>query len=210
MDTRKYVGIVSFCEELLATHGDNLRGVGFTRSQNVADACYQVMLEVIRHAVGEKKTVLDFGCGVSHLYDYIKRRGLDHVDYSGLDLSEKYLAISRNKYPSVAYYQADVLKDDVQIPSFDYIILQGIFNYKGIMTQQEMLDYFHAIVSRVFGLAHIGICFNVMSKQVDWEREDLFHLPMDDLASFLVKKISRNFIIRHDYGLYEYTTYVYR
>ena len=41
-------------------------------------------------------------------------------------------------------------------------------------------------------------------------REDLFHLPMDILASFLAHEISRHFVIRHDYGLYEYTAYVYR
>jgi hypothetical protein len=49
-----------------------------------------------------------------------------------------------------------------------------------------------------------------MSKQVEWERDDLFHLPFDVMASFLAERLSRRFVIRHDYGLYEYTTYVYR
>ena len=55
-----------------------------------------------------------------------------------------------------------------------------------------------------------GVAFNVMSKAVDWEREDLFHLPADLLIDFLTKKLTRNFIIRNDYGLYEYTTYIYK
>lgn len=54
------------------------------------------------------------------------------------------------------------------------------------------------------------MAFNVMSKNVDWEREDLFHMPLDELSAFLTSSISRNFIIRNDYGLYEYTVYVYR
>jgi hypothetical protein len=54
------------------------------------------------------------------------------------------------------------------------------------------------------------MAFNVMSKHVDWERDDLFHLPFDELGRWLVSSISRNFVIRADYGLYEYTTYVYR
>jgi hypothetical protein len=49
----------------------------------------------------------------------------------------------------------------------------------------------------------------VMSKHVDWERDDLFHLPFDALGSFLREEVSRHFVIRHDYGLYEYTTYIY-
>ena len=49
-----------------------------------------------------------------------------------------------------------------------------------------------------------------MSKHVDWEREDLFHLSFDELGSFLKEEISRNFTIRNDYGLYEYTVYIYK
>ena len=38
----------------------------------------------------------------------------------------------------------------------------------------------------------------------------LFHLSSDVLLSFLKAELSRHCVIRHDYGLYEYTTYVYR
>ncbi len=50
----------------------------------------------------------------------------------------------------------------------------------------------------------------MMSKDVDWEREDLFHLPLNVLSNFLTKEVTRDFIIRYDYGLYEYTTYLYK
>jgi hypothetical protein len=72
-----------------------------------------------------------------------------------------------------------------------------------------MFSYFQQLLRRVFEHATIGIAFNVMSKHVDWERDDLFHLPFDTLAEFLTKEVTRNFVLRNDYGLYEYTTYVY-
>ena len=50
---------------------------------------------------------------------------------------------------------------------------------------------------------------NTMSKHVDWERHDLFHLPLETLTTFLCRDVSRHFVIRNDYGLYEYTTYVF-
>ena len=37
-----------------------------------------------------------------------------------------------------------------------------------------------------------------------------FHLPFDELAPFLTRELSRNFVLRNDYGLFEYTAYVYR
>jgi hypothetical protein len=73
-----------------------------------------------------------------------------------------------------------------------------------------MFAYVRALVGRVWEHTTRGMAFNVMSKHVDWERDDLFHLPFDELAGWLVSEISRNFVIRSDYRLYEYTTYVYR
>ena len=73
-----------------------------------------------------------------------------------------------------------------------------------------MENYFQELLVLVFGRVKRGISFNLMSKSVDWEREDLFHYPLDRLSDFLCKKISRNFIVRNDYGLYEYSTYVYK
>ena len=73
-----------------------------------------------------------------------------------------------------------------------------------------MPAYFKQMLKTRFSKTEIRIAFNVMSNQLDWEREDLSHHPMDTLADFRTKELSRNFVIRNDYGLYEYTTYVYK
>jgi hypothetical protein len=88
--------------------------------------------------------------------------------------------------------------------------MNGVFTEKRELSFDEMLAYFKQLLKAVFNKTGIGLAFNVMSKQVDWEREDLFHLALDNLADFLTRELSRSFIIRNDYGLYEYTTYVYR
>ena len=78
------------------------------------------------------------------------------------------------------------------------------------MSFEEMWEYFTTMLSTVYKYADKGIALNVMSKAVSWEREDLFHLPADMLIEYLTKNLTRNFIIRNDYGLYEYTTYIYK
>jgi hypothetical protein len=64
-------------------------------------------------------------------------------------------------------------------------------------------------VMRVCSLVEVGVAFNVMSKHVDWERDDLFHVPFDEIAAFLFANVTRNMVLRADYGLYEYTVYAY-
>jgi hypothetical protein len=104
-----------------------------------------------------------------------------------------------------------VLRDgSAALPMFDYVIMNGVINLKVSASFDRMLAYWKALVGAVYPNARIGPAFNVMSKQVDWERDDLFHLPFDMLADFLTREINRHFVIRHDYGLYEYTVYVYR
>lgn len=204
-----YLKIVSHYEDCLDNYGDTNLGVDWP---NPADARtrYQVMLDVIREKMPHEVSVLDFGCGASHLYDYILANKLGHIDYSGLDISEKFVQLSKKKYPKIIYYCVDILQDSVSLPTFDYIILNGVFTEKRELSHNEMWQYFKQMVLKVFPFARSGIAFNVMSSHVDWERDDLFHLPLDKLVDFLVKEVGRDFIIRNDYRLYEYTTYVYR
>lgn len=114
------------------------------------------------------------------------------------------------KYPDLAFYCCDILQPAADIPEFDYVVMNGVFTEKCSLSFGEMFEYVKQVLSKVFVFARIGLAFNVMSKQVDWERPDLFHLPLDTLADFLTSQLSRNFVIRNDYGLYEYTTYVYK
>jgi hypothetical protein len=90
------------------------------------------------------------------------------------------------------------------------VIANGVFTEKRSLPWDDMWDYTREMITALYGLARVGLAFNVMSHHVDWEREDLFHLPYDTLAAFLKARISRHFVFRADYGLYEYTTYVFR
>lgn len=210
MTDKNHLQFVSYAESFYDKHGDSFLGVGWTKRQEDADARYRVMLDLIRRDAPGTVSLLDFGCGLSHLYEYILKHDIRGINYSGLDLSEKFLSLSKSKFPSVRYYQGDLRNDDLDLPDFDYVVMNGIFNSKCDLSFDEMFAYFRELVAKAFAKARVGIAFNVMSKQVEWERDDLFHLPMDMLASFLAKDVSRHFVIRHDYRLYEYTTYVYR
>jgi hypothetical protein len=206
--SKRYMDIVAHYEACLDTYGDNHFGVDWPKLADV-DTRDRIMLEVIKDRVSTV-SLLDFGCGASQLYEFIRNGHHGNIVYSGLDLSEKFVSLSKKKYPEVTYYCTDILDEDVQIPDFDYIVMNGVFTERRSLTYSEMIEYFQSVLSRVFNKCRIGIAFNVMSSHVDWERGDLFHLPFDTLAKFLTKGLSRHFIFRNDYGLYEYTTYVYK
>lgn len=209
MKSKKYLEIVAHYESCLDKHGDTHLGVDWPKPEDVGKR-YRVMMDLIKHDTPGRISLLDFGCGASHLYEYMQRMHIENTDYSGLDISTRFIELCRQKFPGIKYYCIDILDEGAHIPNFDYIVMNGVFTEKRGLSFDEMLEYFKKVIHKVFEKANRGIAFNVMSKQVDWERDDLFHLPFDTLASFLRGNISRNFVIRHDYGLYEYTTYVYK
>lgn len=203
-----YHSIVRHYEDCLAQFGDSHRGVDWP---NAADAArrYQVMLDVVRPS-STGKTLLDFGCGASHLYQYMLERDAPDLQYSGLDVSAAFCELSQQKYPQNDYFCIDVLTEPDRLGEFDYVVMNGVFTEKRELTFDAMFDYMRRVVALVFSKTRCGMAFNVMSKQVDWERDDLFHMPIGDLTDFIAKTLSRHYVVRNDYGLYEYTVYVYK
>ncbi len=203
-----YGQLVEHYESCLRRHGDNHRGVDWPNADD-AQTRYRVMLDMIRQHHTQAVRLLDLGCGASHLYHYLREWNRGGIDYSGLDLSPEFIRLCRSKFPDRPYYCLDLLDPASAIPAFDYVVMNGLFTEKRSLSFEEMWDYVQAMLERAFEIASVGMAFNVMSKHVDWEREDLFHLPFDLLAEYLTHRISRHFVIRNDYGLYEYTVYVY-
>jgi SAM-dependent methyltransferase len=206
----RYQTIADHYVACLERHGDNHFGVDWPNEED-AHTRHRVMLEVIRPGIGaEPHRVLDFGCGAAHLMEHIRAEKRTDIDYAGLDIAEPFVKLSQAKFPEAPFWCLDVLTDDVSaLPRFDYAVLNGVFTEKLELSYDEMFDFMSRTVARVFSLVEVGIAFNVMSKHVDWERHDLFHVPFDEMAAFLTANVTRNIVLRADYGLYEFTAYAY-
>lgn len=207
---KNYKAIIDHYETCLKEHGDTHLGVDWP---NIKDALkrYQVMLELFNFKENKDNfSLLDFGCGASHLFQFIEEQTTLNVEYNGLDISKAFVELSKEKFPKNTYYCLDILEENNALPNFDYVICNGIFTEKRELSFDEMWSYTKNMLIAIFNKTEKGMAFNVMSKAVEWERWDLFHLPTDLLIDFMTKELSRNFIIRNDYGLYEYTVYLYK
>lgn len=165
--------IVKHYEKCLEKHGDTHLGVDWPKQQDV-DKRYKVMLDVVKFAEenATEVSLLDFGCGAGHLLDFINDHKIVQLNYTGLDISEMFISLCRRKYPQYTFFCADVLDEGITLPHFDYVVLNGVFTEKREMKFEEMWEYFCQMVIRIFSITRKGLAFNVMSNQVDWERED--------------------------------------
>ncbi|MCD0471079.1 class I SAM-dependent methyltransferase [Flavobacterium sp. JAS] len=208
---KEYNKIIEHYESCLDKYGDNHLGVDWPKLEDV-DTRYKIMLDIIllSEASDHNVSLLDFGCGTGHLLDFIQRNNIKNIIYSGLDISQKFVDVAKKKYTDNSFYCIDILDSKDSIGTFDYVVMNGVFTEKRELSYDEMWNYFTKMITVIYEKCNNGFAFNVMSKNVDWEREDLFHVSHDTLSDFLCKNLTRNYIIRNDYGLYEYTVYVFK
>jgi SAM-dependent methyltransferase len=201
-----YLKLAEHYDKCFKEHGDTHLGVDWPKLEDTFKR-YDVMLGLIKEETSI--SLLDFGCGTASLNQYIEFLKIKNIKYSGLDINDGFYNTSKLKFPNNDFYCLDILKNE-SISNFDYIVCNGPFTEKRDLSQEEMMDFFTSVIKKLWNKCDKGIAFNLMSKHVDWERDDLFHVSLDELGWFLKNNLSRNFIIRNDYGLYEYTAYVYK
>lgn len=173
---------------------------------------FDVMLDVIEAAPGTPQVLCDLGCGTGELLAHIRRRGLGNITYIGADRSALAIAHARAKFPGAAFIEIDVNAPDADLDEIacDYLVANGLFTAKFELSHEQMWSFLTATIERVWPVVRRGLAFNAMSKAVDWERDDLFHLSMEDAACLLHRLAGRRVRMRADYGLYEYTAYARR
>ena len=173
---------------------------------------YEVLLSAVDFAAYSKQRplrLLDVGCGLGLLLDYLAENDLlDRVDYTGVDLVAPILHEVRRRWPSHRFDQRDVRDDPYAPGAFDFCILCGIFTVKHGNSQDDALALAHSTLNAVWPSVTLGLAFNAMSKHVDWERDDLFHWPLDDIMAFCKRDLSRHVAFNLDYGLWEAATLV--
>lgn len=204
--------LLQYYDRQLRRYGDCARGAAWP-SEEDRRLRFEVMLDVLKDRREESPTVLvDLGCGSGELLAHIQARGLTDIRYVGADRSELALSYARQKFPDATFVEIDVSSPDanLELIACDYLVANGLFTIKHELTQEQMWSFLETTIRRVWPQVRRGVAFNVMSKVVDWERDDLFHVPMDDIARLLHGLAGRRLRIAADYGLYEYTAYAFK
>lgn len=198
-------------DDILGKFGDTAKGAHWPNEKDRRKR-FDVMLDVIEQSATGPVVLCDLGCGTGELLAHIRRRELNNIVYVGADRSKMALAYARAKFPDATFVDIDVTARgaDLDLIACDYLVANGLFTVKFELSQAQMWSFLETTICRVWPRVRRGVAFNLMSKVVDWERDDLFHVPMDDTAHLLHGLAGRRVRMRADYGLYEYTSYAYK
>lgn len=200
-------------ENVLKKFGDNNRGMDWNNDIDSA-LRFKVIEELIITKINLKDTkikLLDFGCGTSNFFQYLKNKNKHrHYIYTGIDINNSSIEIAKQKFPSNTYFHRDILRENTCLDVYDYIIINGLFTQKLSLSVKKMTEFMFSILSKLSNNFSVGLAFNVLSENVDYINKKNFYPKSSQLEDFICKNITRSFIIRHDYGLYEKTFYLYK
>lgn len=150
-------------------------------------------------------SILDVGCGFGDLYEYLKLNGWNG-DYCGIDVVPEFIDLSKSKFPSLKFYELNIMSKDISFEKYDLVVASGTFNEK--LNNDDHEKYIETAICNMYSLANIAVCVDFMTTYVDYQHPLGFH--MDPLKAFSFgKKLSKRVMLRHDYMPYEFALFIY-
>ncbi|MDG2422748.1 MAG: class I SAM-dependent methyltransferase [Phycisphaerales bacterium] len=150
-----------------------------------------------------RMSVLDYGCGLGHLFKYLTRQGFD-VDYHGVDIVPSFVDHCIEKHGASARF--DVIDPEADVTErYDIVFASGVFNIKSCDDAAEAKQYAFARIQQLYSISKKALVCDFLTSYVDFQQEGAQHISISDVADFCYESMTRRFVIRHDLLPYEFT-----
>jgi SAM-dependent methyltransferase len=146
------------------------------------------------------KSILDFGCGLGHLYPYALSQGFEG-EYIGVDVVPDFIEFCR-----IRHVGAKFILSNGQLPSIspvDHVIGSGCFNLVNQGNSNHFEDV-QELISGLFEMCTGSVAFDFMSTYVDFEQSMAFHVDPFEMARFIHQNVSPRLKLDTSYLPFEF------
>ena len=154
----------------------------------------------------ENESILDVGCGLGALVDYIHKAHLN-LSYTGVDINPKMIQEAQQRHSNIEFIHTDIITDVhlLNDRKFDYVFLSGALNLAADKHQKTI----ESMMKEMFALASKGVAINFLSIFSDHLSPGEYYCnPVDMLQ--LALSITKKVTLRHDYMPHDFTIYLYK
>lgn len=142
----------------LTRHPEGIRSYGWWYGREQAARFDQLLAVADGGPAHRGQTLLDVGCGRGDLLEYLVRRGLRGIAYTGVDLMPEFIELARHRYPHARFFTAEFL--NWRAPArYDYVVASGALSVR--LTNNER--YLGRLVAKMLRLARRGVAFNFLT-----------------------------------------------
>jgi cyclopropane fatty-acyl-phospholipid synthase-like methyltransferase len=189
-------------QEAFKKHGDSPAAVLWPRGrQNIRfDA-------LTAHIKNDGFTILDYGCGLGHLKDYLDQR-FNAYNYFGVDLVPEFIHSLTLKHPDAAAKQISSHEEFSEL--VDHVVVSGTFNIYQVEDQAAYLKYIKDVLIYLFKLCQVSLAVNFMTNKVDFKQAQALHVNPQDMYQFFREQLSPRLTLNQSYMPYEFTLVVFK
>ncbi len=176
-------------------------GLNHLAVQWSSTAAQRARFSVLADAVARDDAVIDVGCGLGDLLDYLRRERGFRGRYLGLDFVTEFVECCAMRFShdrSAEFMHFDARRDDFP-GGYDCFLACGTFNNLVTSTRRH-LDWMHCTIVRMYADARKVVAFNVLSTATPHPESALFYVSPRDMKAWCEVNVTRAVTLRADYS----------
>lgn len=179
-----------------------------SESLNHKKARFKEICEIFKEDEGA--TVHDVGMGIGDLYNYIQEHHPQlNIVYSGTEILEEFVLEARERFPDTEFFHRN-LAEQAFADKYDYVVMSGVFHQRRETSIKEWEAFALELLRNSFEMCNKGIAFNFISPFVDFYQTQVYYANLSKIINFIIDDLSRFFVLKHNYALFEFTIFVYK
>ena len=195
-------GLIKQYERAFEQHGDSAASVLWPRGRQ--DLRFEALT---RHFQNSKFSLLDYGCGLCHLKEYLDKR-FSNYEYIGADIVPGFTKTVQSKYPTS---RARLVNSPFELTEMvDHVVISGVFNMVLDMKRDDYLNYVKQTIMHLFSICRVSLSVNFMTDRVDFMQLDAHHVNVESMYIFIRDKLSPRLVLDQSYMPYEFNFVVYQ
>jgi len=183
-------------------HGNSLEAVFIPKGRQL-----ERFSSLLTYVKKEPFSILDYGCGLGQMADYIKEK-FPQADYSGVDIVEEFILENKSKYD---FGKFEIISDCYDVKdNYDVIAAAGVFNLLYVNDKAQHQKIIYDNLRHLFSKTNDLLSVNFMTDQVDFIQEGAFHQNISELYDFAKKNLTKRVAIDESYMPYEFTFHFFK
>lgn len=194
--------MVKLYRHALATHGDSPAAVLWPKGRQ--DLRFGALTG---HIAADGFSVLDYGCGLGHLKDFLDRR-FSTYSYRGVDIVPEFLDALRKRHAGA---QVRPIRSHADVTeTVDHVVISGTFNIVVGDSAEAYLGVVYSALAHLFRLCRVSLAVNFMTDRVDYRQEHTHHVNVEQMYRHVRDQLSPRLTLDQSELPYEFTIVAYK
>lgn len=194
--------VKSFFDQRLSQHGDNHLAVDWGSREGQFSRFDA--LRKITPLYGQ--SLLDVGCGLGHLVDWLVEHEIKTEHYEGIDVTYSMIEAARQRHPGMLFQERDLLAGDLPSrQSYNVVFASGIF----YLAVDEPYVFISNLLDRLFSLANQVLVFNIPTYSEIAQPSGEFRAEASKILE-IISSLSPYYCVDHSYHQSDMTLAIYR